>query len=159
VNVTCPLSKNYCYSVWSMPTNGTTRVIGQGCWEHREPCEQSSCIGYPQQQTSIFFCCCKDDFCNSNFKFQTTPKTSSVVDKNVHHPQKFIFHNSAIWISFVSTSIMLIIIAIVFVMSCREKPLKILQETSPCAPSGPLFSSNLYNVDNLKPISIIGEGK
>jgi bone morphogenetic protein receptor type-2 len=54
---------------------------------------------------------------------------------------------------------MLIIIAVVFFVSCREKPLKVLQETSPLAPSGPGYSSNLYNVDNLKPIEIVGEGK
>lgn len=161
VNVTCPSSKNYCYSVWSMQSDGTTRVERQGCWEHPEQCEQSSCMGHPQQRLPIIYCCCNDDYCNSNF-IQTTPKTSPVVvppNQNKNNPQKFIFHNSAIWISFVSTGIMLIIIAVVFVVSCREKPLKVLQETSPLAPSGPGYSSNLYNVDNLKPISIIGEGK
>lgn len=68
--------------------------------------------------------------------------------------------NSAVWISFASTSIMLTIIGFVFFVSCHDKkPSKPLQETSPLAPSGPGYSSNLYNVDNLKPIEIIGEGK
>lgn len=166
VNVTCSLSKNYCYAVWSI-YEGKARIERQGCWEHPEQCEQATCVGIPQKKNSITFCCCNDDYCNSNF-IQTTPKTSAVVveshgknnnNNNANGSKKFIFHNSAIWISFVSTGIMLIIIGVVFFVSCREKPLKVLQETSPLAPSGPGYSSNLYNVDNLKPISIIGEGK
>jgi bone morphogenetic protein receptor type-2 len=147
--------------VWKIQSDGTTLLERQGCWEHREKCEQSSCIGTLPKNKSVIFCCCNDNYCNSKFILMT-PKTSPVVvspDQNKNNPQKFIFHNSAIWISFVSTGIMLIIIAVVFVVSCREKPLKVLQETSPLAPSGPGYSSNLYNVDNLKPISIIGEGK
>lgn len=165
VNVTCPLSKNYCFTVWSIQSDGKSRVERQGCWEHSLQCEQSSCAGYAQQKRPIIFCCCNDDHCNSNF-IQTTPKTSPVVISpgkndynNPNGSRKYVFHNSAIWISFVSTAFMLIVIAVVFFVSCREKPLKVLQETSPLAPSGPGYSSNLYNVDNLKPISIIGEGK
>jgi len=69
-----------------------------------------------------------------------------------------VFENPAVWVSFASTGIMLIIIAVVFFISCRVKT-KAEPESSPLAPSGPGYSSNLYNVDNLKPISIIGEGK
>lgn len=165
VNVTCPLSKNYCFTVWSIQSDGKSRIERQGCWEHSLQCEQSSCAGYAQQKRPIIFCCCNDDHCNSNF-IQTTPKTSPVVISpgkneynNLSGSPKYVFHNSAIWISFASTAFMLIVIAVVFFVSCREKPLKVLQETSPLAPSGPGYSSNLYNVDNLKPISIIGEGK
>lgn len=164
-NVSCPGSKNYCYSVWSIQKDGTSRIERQGCWEHREQCEQSACVGYPQdRRPNIIFCCCNQNNCNENF-VQTTPKTSPVVvppSEPANNREKFFFHSSALWISFLSTAIMLIIIAIVFFLSCNEKSLKVLQETSPLAPSGysgPGYSSNLYNVDNLRPHAIIGEGK
>lgn len=152
--------------MWSI-ADGKARIEKQGCWEHPEPCQQTLCMDIQQQRRPIIFCCCNDDYCNSNF-IQTTPKTSPVVvspgmneNNNANGNRKFVFHNSAIWISFVSTGIMLIVIGVVFFVSCREKPSKVLHETSPLAgySSGPGYSSNLYNVDNLKPISIIGEGK
>jgi bone morphogenetic protein receptor type-2 len=158
-NVSCSASKNFCFSAWKIQSDGSMRVESQGCWEHSERCNQATCMGYEEKRT-IIFCCCNADYCNSNL-IQPTPKTSPVVvspNSELKNTGKILFKNSAMWISFASTGIMLIIIAVVFFISCRDKS-KPLQETSPLAPSGPGYSSNLYNVDNLKPISIIGEGK
>lgn len=43
-------------------------------------------------------------------------------------------------------------------LTCR-KTTKAVSELAPLAPSGPGYSSNLYNVDNLKLVSMIGQGK
>jgi bone morphogenetic protein receptor type-2 len=97
--------------------------------------------------------------CNFNLT-NVTPQTASVVVPPTPSPdeQARVFKNPAVWVSFASTGIMLTIIGLVFLTSCRTKA-KPQPEASPLAPSGPGYSSNLYNVDNLKPISIIGEGK
>jgi bone morphogenetic protein receptor type-2 len=89
-----------------------------------------------------------------------TPQTSPIVvpPRRSQTNDSSVLKNPAVWVSFASTGIMLVIIAVVFFVSCRVKT-KAQPEESPLAPSGPGYSSNLYNVDNLKPISIIGEGK
>lgn len=159
-------SENFCYSAYRLLNDSTYLLERQGCWEHKHGCNQSACMAIRNDSKPFLFCCCNSDFCNTNF-VQTTPKTSPVIvspedssARNYHG--KIRFRNSAMWISFASTSIMLVIIGVVFFISCRStkqpKP-RSLRESSPLAPSGPGYSSNLYNVDNLKPISIIGEGK
>ncbi|KAG5678850.1 hypothetical protein PVAND_008483 [Polypedilum vanderplanki] len=156
-NVSCTSSQNYCFTAYRILSDGRTQVQSQGCWEHSENCKSSSCVSSDDRH-NVFFCCCNSDLCNANF-IHLTPKTSPViVDESRSMNEKIQLRNSAVWISFASTGIMLIIIGIVFFISCREKP-KPLPETSLLAPSGPGYSSNLYNVDNLKPIEIIGEGK
>ncbi|CAG9800389.1 unnamed protein product [Chironomus riparius] len=158
-NVSCPGSQNYCFSTYLPLKDGKYRLDMQGCWEHRDICNQSTCMAV--ERKNVLFCCCNSDFCNANFVY-TTPKTSPVIvspdDGHNNIQTRIQYRSSAIWISFASTGIMLVVIGVVFFISCRTKP-KPLRETSPLAPSGPGYSSNLYNVDNLKPISIIGEGK
>jgi bone morphogenetic protein receptor type-2 len=139
--------------------DGRTQVESQGCWEHSEDCESSTCIS-TDERLPVLFCCCSSDLCNAHF-VHTTPKTSPVIvspDDPRNGGGKIRLRNSAVWISFASTGIMLIIIGIVFFASCREKS-KPVPETKLLAPSGPGYSSNLYNVDNIEPIEIIGEGK
>jgi bone morphogenetic protein receptor type-2 len=129
-----------------------------GCWEHSQDCNQSACLGYVEK-LSVVFCCCNSDLCNFNLT-NVTPQTASVIvpPSTSRTGDSRILKNSAVWVSFMSTGVMLFIIAMVFFISCRSKT-KPQPEGSPLAPSGPGYSSNLYNVDNLKPISIIGEGK
>lgn len=54
--------------------------------------------------------------------------------------------------------IVVIISVIVFAYVCRTT-LKAEPELSPLSPSGPGYSSNLHNVDNLKLCGMIGQGK
>lgn len=160
--ISCSSSKNYCYSLYRLLNDSTYRLDRQGCWEHAHDCNQAACMAVKNDSKPFIFCCCNADYCNDNLN-QTTPKTSPVIvsrdvnGRNFHG--KIQLGNSAMYISFVSTGIMLIIIGIVFFISCRSNKPKPLRESSPFATSGPGYSSNLYNVDNLKPISIIGEGK
>lgn len=159
-NISCSSSQNHCFSAYKLLNDGTYRIESQGCWEHSEGCNQAACMA--AKINSIIFCCCNSDYCNSNF-VHTTPKTSPVIvspNEGRNYHGKVQFKNSAMWISFASTGIMLAIIGIVFFVSCQsQNKTKPLSEASQLAPSGPGYSSNLYNVDNLKPISIIGEGK
>lgn len=67
-----------------------------------------------------------------------------------------IWTNSATWICV--ALIVMIISVIVFAYTCRTT-LKSEPELSPLSPSGPGYSSNLHNVDNLKLCAMIGQGK
>ncbi|CRL08731.1 CLUMA_CG021245, isoform A [Clunio marinus] len=155
---TCANNFEYCFSAWRIEKDGSTKLYSQGCWEHVRGCNQSACIGYQEKQ-AVVFCCCNTDLCNNNLT-NVTPQTSPVVipPARSNFADNSVLKNPAVWVSFISTAIMLFIIALVFFVSCRVKT-KPKPEASPLAPSGPGYSSNLYNVDNLKPISIIGEGK
>ena len=149
----CDSPFDYCYAAWRIEKDGSAKVISQGCWEHGRECNQSDCIGY-ESKHAVFYCCCNSDFCNNNLT-NITPQTSPiVVPPQPPYTRNTFLQNPAVWVSFVSTSIMLIVIGIVFFVSYRVKA-KAQPEASPLAPSGPGYSSNLYNVDNLKPISII----
>jgi bone morphogenetic protein receptor type-2 len=159
---TCPNTNEFCFSAYQIRNDGSHKLLSQGCWEHHHQCNQSTCLGNQENKSekmSIIFCCCNTDLCNNNLT-SVTPQISPVV--NLQPPSSnsnsSILRNPAVWVSFASTAIMLFIIAIVFFASCRVRT-KAQPEASPLAPSGPGYSSNLYNVDNLKPISIIGEGK
>jgi bone morphogenetic protein receptor type-2 len=148
----------FCYAAWKVGKNGNPIISSQGCWEHANDCNQSECLGSLTSQ-NVFFCCCNGDMCNNNLT-TITPQTSPIVvpPRRSQGNDNSVLKNPAVWVSFVLTGVMLVIIAAVFLMSCRTKT-KAQPEESPLAPSGPGYSSNLYNVDNLKPISIIGEGK
>lgn len=154
----CSSPFEYCYAAFGIAKDGQIAIKSQGCWEHLRGCNQSACIGHKEQH-SVVFCCCNSDLCNNNLT-NLTPQTSPVaVPPELPSDDKSMFNRPMVWVSFTSTGIMLIIIAAVFLASCRTKTKSEPPEASPLAPSGPGYSSNLYNVDNLKPICIIGEGK
>lgn len=62
----------------------------------------------------------------------------------------------AFYVSFMMLGI-LMIFGIAYA-TCRHSP-KPMAELSPLSPSGPGYSSNLYNVDNLNLVAMIGQGR
>lgn len=159
--------------------------IIKGCWnvaEKKGPCLQQQCVSTSTAGTHMYFCCCYGDLCNKNVTInESIIEVCSICKILFYFILKFLFYLQAMksdlsseteipelknsksfWISpilIICTPIGLIVIAtVIFLFSCK-KPIKPGPETAPLAPSGPGYSSNLQNVDNLKVCSMIGQGK
>lgn len=72
-------------------------------------------------------------------------------------PYTSIWSSPTVYICFAVVGI--ILLTIVGVMNCQRIPKKGIAELEQMSPSGPGYSANLYNVDNLKLVSMIGQGK
>ncbi|KAG4073987.1 hypothetical protein HA402_014192 [Bradysia odoriphaga] len=144
--ILCPNRKDFCFSLWRTDQNGSVVMVRQGCWQTEAPqtCQNNLCISdKPKSSTkSHRFCCCSDNMCNSNVTVTET------IDE--------VWTNSLTWLCV--SLIVIIVSVIVFAYVCR-KTLKAEPELSPLSPSGPGYSSNLHNVDNLKLCGMIGQGK
>lgn len=136
-----------------------------GCWldsSVQTSCDDKQCIN-KQRNSTHRFCCCKTNMCNQNI----TIKNNEIVENNTYGihinlsptslSNNTILEAHFLWlIVFFITLPMLasILYIIVHNRKNRNKP-----ELSPLVPSGPGYSSNSHNVDNLKLCSMIGQGK
>uniref|UniRef100_A0A182M130 Serine/threonine-protein kinase receptor n=1 Tax=Anopheles culicifacies TaxID=139723 RepID=A0A182M130_9DIPT len=167
--VTCSRTAPFCYALWTFDTvKNASRVVVQGCWgstDDQESCNNPECISTTETPTKHFFCCCSGDSCNGNFSYLPPPTTAdglSVREENENitpfAPYTSIWSSPTVYICIALLFIMLL--TIVGFLSCRQLPKKGVAELlEHMEPSGPGYSSNLYNVDNLKLVSMIGQGK
>ncbi|XP_055533283.1 bone morphogenetic protein receptor type-2 [Wyeomyia smithii] len=164
--VACSRYATFCYALWTFDaTKNTTKVVVQGCWElsdKKETCLKNECISHKETSSGHFFCCCSGDNCNGNFSYASTPtvmegmEAGAESDYTPFAPYTSIWSSPTVYICFAMVGIILMLI--VGFLTCRTTT-KAVSELAPLAPSGPGYSSNLYNVDNLKLVSMIGQGK
>nr|XP_040223751.2 uncharacterized protein LOC120950074 [Anopheles coluzzii]XP_040223752.2 uncharacterized protein LOC120950074 [Anopheles coluzzii]XP_040223754.2 uncharacterized protein LOC120950074 [Anopheles coluzzii] len=166
---TCSRTAPFCYTLWTFDiVKNVTRVVVQGCWgsnDDQESCSSNECISTTETPTRHFFCCCSGDNCNGNFSYLPPPTAAdglSMRDENESitpfAPYTSIWSSPTVYICFALVAIMTL--GIGGFLSCRQLPKKGTGELlEHMEPSGPGYSSNLYNVDNLKLVSMIGQGK
>uniref|UniRef100_A0A2M3Z0B8 Serine/threonine-protein kinase receptor n=1 Tax=Anopheles braziliensis TaxID=58242 RepID=A0A2M3Z0B8_9DIPT len=171
MEVTCTRNAPFCYSLWKIDSSKNITRIAQGCWgssDNQESCSESECISSTETTNKMFFCCCSGDRCNGNFSYVPPPTTLEglVVREDSDGsgsgitpfaPYTSIWSSPTVYICFAVVGIFLM--AIVGFMNCQRIPKKGIAELEQMAPSGPGYSANLYNVDNLKLVSMIGQGK
>ncbi|XP_052870678.1 bone morphogenetic protein receptor type-2 [Anopheles cruzii] len=165
--VACSRNAPYCYSLWTFDeTKNVTRVVAQGCWgssDNHESCSDTECISTMETQNKLFFCCCSGDICNGNFSYAPPPTTLGGLREvdpggiSPYAPESSIWMAPTVYICFALVAIFLL--GSVGIFRCRQRPKKGIAELEQMAPSGPGYSANLYNVDNLKLVSMIGQGK
>uniref|UniRef100_A0A182PHF9 Serine/threonine-protein kinase receptor n=1 Tax=Anopheles epiroticus TaxID=199890 RepID=A0A182PHF9_9DIPT len=167
--VTCSRTAPFCYTLWTFDTvKNASRVVVQGCWgstDDQESCSSTECVSTTETPTKHFFCCCSGDNCNGNFSYLPPPTAAdglSARDENENitpfAPYTSIWSSPTVYICIALVAIMML--GIVGFLSCRQLPKKGVAELlEHMEPSGPGYSSNLYNVDNLKLVSMIGQGK
>uniref|UniRef100_A0AAG5D9N3 Serine/threonine-protein kinase receptor n=1 Tax=Anopheles atroparvus TaxID=41427 RepID=A0AAG5D9N3_ANOAO len=166
--VTCSRTAPFCYTLWTFDgVQNATKIVVQGCWgssDEQESCSSAACISTTETPTKHFFCCCAGDSCNGNFTYVPPPTTADGLSvredsENItpFAPYTSIWSSPQVYICFLIVAIMLM--AFVAVFSYRQRPKKGVADLEQMEPSGPGYSSNLYNVDNLKLVSMIGQGK
>lgn len=140
-----------------------------GCWDvndnkQREQCNSSQCISSPQSSPHprVKFCCCSTDLCNENITmaYVDSGSAESVIQTSASTPPYVetisLWEVSAFYAFFVILGIV-IFFSMTYIWCTQSS--KQMPELSPLAPSGPGYSSNSYNVDNLNVVAIIGQGR
>lgn len=163
--VECKNSNDVCYTVWRTDQNGTDVIEIQGCWtnsENEESCLQEQCVSDKPQRASYThrFCCCSGKMCNTNITVEIPPEIpDATLATAATHPSYEPMTISMIlfWMLLVLIALTMIYLLSVGFISMAFK--KREPEMAPLTPSGPGYSSNLQNVDNLKLVAMIGQGK
>lgn len=116
------------------------------------------CIGEAtRKDANLKFCCCSGDFCNNVFSGGDSPPTTTEVPPH-KAPKKSLLDSFVVWICILLVAV--IITVIIFYVSGQTKSSK-EPEAAPLSTgySGPGYSSNIYNVDNLKLVDELVRGK
>lgn len=118
------------------------------------------CIGEPTgKDENLRFCCCSGNFCNNVFTGREIPPTTTEMSPH-SAPNKSLLDSFVVWFCVILVG--LLIAVILFYVSGQSKSYNKEPESAPLAigyPSGPGYSSNLYNVDNLKLVDELVRGK
>lgn len=164
----CQADYTFCFALWRQYPNGT-RIEKQGCWkestERNATCSQSECTSSAptSRNNSLYYCCCSGDSCNKNV---------AVVEPALLQLSKPIYGaDKNVSIRFADAGVGVILTVIVVLILClsvsgfaaycyvHKIKDKTMPEEAPLAPSGPGYSSNLRNVDNINLICMLGNGK
>jgi bone morphogenetic protein receptor type-2 len=131
-------------------------IARQGCWDaNNEACEVE-CVSTSTAYHK--FCCCSGNLCNANFTVITpTEQVESVISGNQYSWQTEDSMWAMPYVWFVCSFLAMMLVILGGFLKCRRFPKS--DDEQQLAPSGPGYSSNLYNVDNLKLVSMIGRGK
>ncbi|XP_020801526.1 bone morphogenetic protein receptor type-2 [Drosophila serrata] len=167
---TCSDGYTFCFTLWNQTAN-ETRVVKQGCWKDNTDrpsiCSHSECTSSaPTSKTnSLYYCCCSGDVCNNHYavvepaplELGSNDARNSITNRATAKQQQSFMASTMLGFAGGVTALM---IGIFFaVQYCRGPKEKSEPEESPLAPSGPGYSSNLRNVDNMNLIGMLGSGK
>ncbi|XP_059612862.1 bone morphogenetic protein receptor type-2 [Phlebotomus argentipes] len=161
----CERKFNFCHALWRIDAHGNVTIASQGCWESdsKASCDQSECISrntLNRDSNRYLFCCCSENLCNDRMT-SVTEEGEDIDDIWASQspspaPDASILQNPFVWIAIAFAC--LIPLSVIIIVICKRGE-KSQPELAPLAPSGPGYSSNLHNVDNLKLCAMIGQGK
>lgn len=143
----------------------------QGCWisDIQSACDNSDCVTeYDSESNEMYlFCCCNTNFCNSKVTWKKAPTkltttTTDIPVTDLDSGRTTVMHffeeSQMIWLWIVIGLILLLTVILILILSRFEEDLaKPEAQTITC--DGPGYTSNSHNVDNLKLVSLIGQGK
>ncbi|KAH8369556.1 hypothetical protein KR093_000155, partial [Drosophila rubida] len=163
----CSEGYTFCFSLWNQTADGP-RLMKQGCWKDNTDsiCSQRECSSSSptSRSNSLYYCCCSGDLCNAKVAVvEPAPLElannvrAAVSNRTATHQQSSIWATTML--SGVGLLTLLLIGALMAWQYCRGAKEKLEPEESPLAPSGPGYSSNLRNVDNLNLVGMLGSGK
>ncbi|XP_018801706.1 PREDICTED: uncharacterized protein LOC108976805 isoform X2 [Bactrocera latifrons] len=164
----CQADYTFCFALWRQYPNGT-RIEKQGCWkestERNATCSQSECTSSAptSRNNSLYYCCCSGDSCNKNVA--VVEPAPLQLSKPIYGADKNLaMHFNDAGVGIILTVIVVLILCLSvsgFAAYCYVHKIKdkTMPEEAPLAPSGPGYSSNLRNVDNINLICMLGNGK
>ncbi|XP_075161443.1 kinase protein wishful thinking [Haematobia irritans] len=163
----CPPDYTFCFSLWRKTANGS-KIEKQGCWkestEGNATCNHAECVSSSptSRNNSLYYCCCSGNACNQNVA--VVEPSSLELSKSIYSEPNH--SNSSETIRWSAATVWLAILVICLIISvlstfiyCRSTQEKPVPEEAPLAPSGPGYSSNLRNVDNLNLVCMLDSGK
>uniref|UniRef100_A0A0A1X7U5 Bone morphogenetic protein receptor type-2 n=1 Tax=Zeugodacus cucurbitae TaxID=28588 RepID=A0A0A1X7U5_ZEUCU len=163
----CQADYTFCFALWRQYPNGT-RIEKQGCWkestERNATCSQSECTSSAptSRNNSLYYCCCSGDSCNKNVA--VVEPAPLQLSKPIYGADKNVSVRFDAGLGVILTVIVVLILCLSvsgFAAYCYVHKIKdkTMPEEAPLAPSGPGYSSNLRNVDNINLICMLGNGK
>lgn len=168
--VECSQDYEFCFGLWFLDTNGT-KIVKQGCWkesgDRNVTCVQKECLSIGHKRTNgatnLYYCCCSGDMCNQNMTVNYPLELSHAIystsrELSSDEHSKTVFAMSPLLLIAFCIAVGFLMIGFLFIR-CRKPDSLIGPEEAPLSPSGPGYSSNLHNVDNLKLCGMIGQGK
>lgn len=101
------------------------------------------------------------NMCNSRFTWKMAPTLGSTLDPHAVLPAGLsmsLLMDPVVRLALAIIFLLLLSLILIFILrtSSADSP---KSEAAPLAPAGPGYSSNLQNVDNLKLVSLLGQGK
>ncbi|XP_032598093.1 bone morphogenetic protein receptor type-2 [Drosophila grimshawi] len=165
----CTEGYTFCFSLWNQTANGT-RLVKQGCWkdntDRNSICSQTECTSSAptSRNNTLYYCCCSGELCNAQVAvvepapLELANNVRAAVSNRAASQQQNSLTASTMLslIALLTVIIISSLIAAQYYCSVKEKS---EPEESPLAPSGPGYSSNLRNVDNMNLIGMLGSGK
>ncbi|XP_073840824.1 kinase protein wishful thinking [Musca autumnalis] len=163
----CPPEFTFCFSLWRKTANGS-KIEKQGCWkdstEGNGTCNHAECVSSSptSRNNSLYYCCCSGNACNRNVavvepSFLELSKNNYADSNPPESHEKLYWSKSVIWLGMLA--LIMVITTVSGFIYCRNVREKSVPEEAPLAPSGPGYSSNLRNVDNLNLICMLDKGK
>ncbi|XP_023168024.1 bone morphogenetic protein receptor type-2 [Drosophila hydei] len=165
----CTDGYTFCFTLWNQTSNGT-RFVKQGCWkdntDRNSICSHTKCTSSAptSRNNSLYYCCCSGELCNAQVAIvepapQELINNVQLVIYNRAASQQHNSFRATTMLSCVGLLTVIIIGIMLAVQYCRGVKENSEPEESPLAPSGPGYSSNLRNVDNMNLIGMLGSGK
>ncbi|XP_017482731.1 PREDICTED: bone morphogenetic protein receptor type-2-like [Rhagoletis zephyria] len=164
----CQTDYTFCFALWRQTRNGT-RIEKQGCWkestESNVTCRQTECTSSAptSSNNSLYYCCCSGDSCNKNVAVvEPAPLQLSKPIYSIGENIPGRFGDAGFGVVVMAMFVLILCLSVsgmaayCYVHKIKDKP---MPEEAPLAPSGPGYSSNLRNVDNINLICMLGNGK
>nr|XP_046259573.1 bone morphogenetic protein receptor type-2-like isoform X2 [Scatophagus argus] len=162
-----------CYGLWEKRPDGEIHLVKQGCWTHvgdQQECRGHHCLiaatPSQNQNSSYRFCCCNQDFCNTNFTeappTDDTPalrlvKTDGWEGRQTTHP--LLRREETALIALVTVAVAAIVIIALFLGYRMIRGKKKKHSLSAVDVMEAANADGALDLDKLKLMELIGRGR
>lgn len=131
-------------------------------------CDNTECITEysPETKEKYLFCCCRANMCNARVSWKIIPNiiatgepiTGTGATNRIHYVSMELLLDPVVWLALAIIFLLMLTLILIAILRRTGEDIQ-KPESAPLSPTGPGYSSNLQNVDNLKLISLLDQGK